>query len=525
MYVLGANEGVFPAIQSGGSLLTERERSTLRDEFKIELAPDTEGNLQRQLLTIYSCLTAPTQRLYLSYCEKDAGEAMEKSFLVSRIEKLFPHVSPIPETETEYTPETAAQGYLITQGDLEQAALNLAIGRAAKEITALAEAIARGQSGARPREERVLQSEAEQLFGSPVKLTASKLDQLGNCPFSFFLNYGLKARVRKEATFDAAEFGTFVHYILEKAIKTLSEQEEIQALDRERSEQMVSEHLSAYASNRLGLDEQTPRQKYLFERNGQEASLLLEEVSRELSNSEFHPEAFELNFGGKDGLPPLMVQGTLGEGSLSGFVDRADVWHNGDQPYLRIIDYKSGSKKFDYTELYGGVGMQMLLYLFALKNDGIPGVAQSPIPSGVLYVPAKRPFSSGEPEDGAAKGQKRSGLVLGEEPVLQAMEKGDGYEFLPVKKTKSGLGEYTLSRQQFDALEQFVEKRMGQAVDKILSGDFKPEPFYRGRSHDPCSYCDYGQVCGKDPQARKKFYQEALSGKEFWNKIGGDDSE
>lgn len=525
MYVLGANEGVLPSVASGSSLLTERERSTLRDEFQIELAPDAEGNLQRQLLTIYSCFTAPTERLYLSYSQQNAGETLQKSFLVGRIEKIFPNVSPIPETETEYTPETAAQGYLISMGVLEQAALNLAIGRAAKEITALAEAIARGQRGAAPREQWVLQPEAEQLFGSPVKLTASKLDQLGNCPFSFFLNYGLKARVRKEATFDAAEFGTFIHYILEKAIKTLSELDEIQPMDRAESEEMVREHLSAYASNRLGQEEQTPRQKYLFERNGQEASLLLEEVSRELSNSEFHPEAFELNFGGKEGLPPLMVQGTLGEGSLSGFVDRADVWHNGDRSYLRIIDYKSGSKKFDYTELYGGVGMQMLLYLFALKNDGIPGVTQSPIPAGVLYVPAKRPFSSGEPEDGRAKGQKRSGLVLGEEPVLQAMEQGDSYEFMPVRKTKSGLGEYALSRQQFTQLEQFVEKRVGQAVDKILSGDFKPEPFYRGRSHDPCSYCDYGQVCGKDPEARKKFYQEALSGKEFWNKIGGDDSE
>lgn len=525
MYVLGANEGVLPSIPAGGSLLTERERALLRDEFQIQLAPDTEGNLQRQLLTIYSCLTAPTDRLYLSYCEKNAGETLQKSFVVGRVEGLLPDMLPIPETETEYTLETAAQGYLITQGDLETAALNLAIGRAAKEIAELAEAIARGEAGARPRETEVLRAESEQLFGSPVNLTASKLDQLGNCPLNFFLNYGLGAKIREEATFNAAEFGTFIHHILEKTVLTLSQQEHIEALDREKSREMVEEYLRDYAATRLGLDEQSPRQQYLFQRNGEEAAVVLEEVSRELSSSEFHPEAFELNFGGKDGLPPLLVRGNLGEGRLSGFVDRGDIWKDGDQTYLRIIDYKSGSKKFDYTELYGGVGMQMLLYLFALKNDGIQGHTGQLTPAGVLYVPAKAPFSSGDSDDTAEKNQKRSGVVLGEESVLQAMETGDGYEFLPVKKTKSGLGEYALSRQQFDVMEEFVKRRVGDAVDQILSGDFKPEPFYRGQSHDPCKYCNYADVCGLDPQKRKKFYRAKISGKDFWTLIGGEDNE
>jgi ATP-dependent helicase/nuclease subunit B len=103
-----------------------------------------------------------------------------------------------------------------------------------------------------------------------------------------------------------------------------------------------------------------------------------------------------------------------------------------------VIDYKSGTKKFDYTELYGGVGMQMLLYLFALESSGIPGVTEQPIPAGVLYVPAKRAYTSEDaPEEGApaeAKITKRSGLVLAEEPVLEAMEHGDSFQYLPLKK-------------------------------------------------------------------------------------------
>ena len=523
LYVLGANEGSIPTVVSGGSLLSERERNILRNDFSIKLAPDSEGNLERQLLTAYSAFTAPTDALYISYCMQDAGEQKQKSFLVGRVEKLLPNVLPIKAAETEYTVQTAAENLLSSDGSVSSAALAEAINRAAKEITDLALVIARGRSASMPRDERVSRIESESLFGMPVNLTASKLDQLGNCPLSFFLNYGLKARVRKEASFDAAEFGTFVHYILEKTVHELSQNDKIQPLDRKNSETMVKKYLSEYAKNRLGKEEQTARQVHIFQRNGEEATILLEELSRELSNSDFHPAAFELQFGGKNGLPPLEVQGSLGSGSLTGFVDRADIWDSGDGEYLRIVDYKSGTKKFDYTELYGGVGMQMLLYLFALKNSGIPESADAPIPAGVLYMSAKRPFVSGDAEDPEVSSTKRSGLVLGEEDVLEAMEHGGTYAFLPVKKTKSGLGDYAVSGQQLDILESFVQKRMGQAVDQVLNGEFIAKPFYRGRSHDPCGYCDYSEICQKDAQFRRQFYQEALSAREFWEKIGGEE--
>lgn len=522
MYVLGANEGVLPQVVSGGSLLSERERGLLRDQFELQLAPDSEGNLERQLLNIYSCLSAPEEKLFVSYCTENAGEQMQKSFLVDRMEKLLPQISPIPPLETEYTSETAAEIYFTTLGDMEQAALNLAISRAAKEITDLAQAIVRGENGAKPRQQQVKPEESRALFGSPVALTASKLDELGNCPLRFFLNYGLKARARKEASFNAAEFGTFIHHILEKTIQTLSQQDTIEALDRETSEKMVAEHLADYAKTRFGTIEQTPRQEYLFQRNGQEAVLLLEEISRELSCSQFHPEAFELKFGKDSNLPPLQVRGKLGEGSLSGFVDRADIWTTEDGDYLRIIDYKSGSKTFDYTDLYGGVGMQMLLYLFALKKDGIPGITDAPKPAGVLYVPARCSFVD---EKKKKDSQKRSGLLLGDEAVLRAMEDSDKFDFLPIRKTKNGLGENAISEAQFDILEHFIEQRSGDAVDRILSGRFAPEPFYRGSNSNPCTYCDYGDICQMDPQERKKYYREKVSGKEFWEKIGGDHSE
>ena len=108
---------------------------------------------------------------------------------------------------------------------------------------------------------------------------------------------------------------------------------------------------------------------------------------------------------------------------------------------------------------------------------------------------------------------------------LEAMEHGEKFRYLPVKNGKTGPGDQAISRQQMDALKEFVSGKMSQAVDKVLSGEFRAEPFYRGMTHDPCRYCDYSQVCQKDPEFRRKHYHEDITPGAFWEKIGGEELE
>lgn len=520
LFVLGATEGDMPSVSAGGSLLTERERTLLEQAYHIQLAPDTEGALERQLLQIYSALTAPTKSLILSYPLEDGGEAKNPSYLLGRIRQLLAVYEATDLGPVFLTAEDAAQEYLLSVGDPDKAALMETVSRFATEEAALQAAIDGAYSAALPRDTTVEHDTAKTLFGLPVRLTASKLDALGNCPLSFFLDYGLRARKRKEATFDAAEFGTFVHHVLEKAVEELSHGDMSHEISKESAEELVGKYMEGYLEERTG-GEISSRDAYLFNRNSQETTLLLQEISNEFSNSDFRPEGFELKFGRGGEMEPLKVDGFIGSGILEGMVDRLDRYSSEYGDFLRVVDYKSGTKKFDYTELYGGVGMQMLLYLFALQKVGNWGDT----PAGVLYFPAKRPFTAADTprEEDAAVLTKRSGLVLGEELVLNAMEHGDVFRYLPVKQTKNGYGDYAISREQMNILKGFVEKRMGQAVDKILTGDFSPKPFYRGRSHDPCSWCDFKEVCQKDDKYKLKFYQETLKPREFWDKAGGEE--
>lgn len=532
LFVLGANEGVIPAVPTGGSLLTERERSILEDDLNMTLAPDSEGAMERQLLQLYGALTAPTQQLHVSYALRSGGESLSPSFMIDRLQALFPGLtaqSGDAPAEDAVTVKSLAELYF-TAGEQGEADLQTAIRATASRVPALEQELVSAKSASLPRELLISSELSKKLFGAPVLLTASRLDQYGNCPLSFFLNYGIRAKARKEASFDAAEFGTFLHYILEKTVGDLSRRQEIAPLDPAECRILVHQHMAPYLQERMQHAESlSVRQQYLYRRNSQEAEILLREISQELSQSDFRPCAMELKFGGKSPCPSLEISGQQGCGRLDGTVDRVDLWRTPAQDYIRIIDYKSGTKKFDYTDLYGGVGMQLLLYLFALERSGLPGISAYPVPAGALYFPAKRSFVSvEEPTDQETvdnlrrkNGIKQTGVVLGEAPVLQAMEHDGEAKYLPIRK-KGGPGDYALSLAQLHTLDEFIQQQMAAVVDKICAGQFSPAPFYRGQSHDPCQWCDYTDICQKDQKFRQAHYRPTLKPADFWDLIGGE---
>ena len=533
LYVLGANEGMIPSGVSGGSLLTERERSILLERMQIRLAPDSEGAMERQLLQIYSAFSSPTERLYLSFSLCHDGETLQPSFLISRVLEMFPGVkieaeqSGLPDAMTE---RQLTQLYLSAEESGDTALRDL-IRKTASEIPSLEDSIVRAKAASIPRELLVPKMWTERLFGKEAALTASRLDQLAKCPLNFFLNYGLKARAVKEASFDAAEYGTFLHYILEKTVADIVRTDSGQPLDEDSSKALVLSYMEPYLRERMQTSERlSAREKYLYLRNVDEAGRILSEITEELSVSDFTPCAYELKFGKDSEMGELTVHTRLGAGHLDGTVDRVDLWRSPDGDYFRIIDYKSGSKKFDYTDLGHGVGLQLFLYLFAIRHSGIPDRSGKPTPAGALYLPTRRSIQTVEAGLGEAeterkkaeKDPKRSGLVLSDPTVLRAMEH-DGTRYLPVKQSDKP-GDYAVTEAQMDLLEDFIQNQMEHAVDRIYSGEFQPEPYYRGEEDNACRYCDYADVCQKDPDFRKRFYTSKLSARDFWSGIGGDEN-
>jgi len=364
------------------------------------------------------------------------------------------------------------------------------------------------------------------LYGSTLNLSASQIDRQAECRMSYFLKYGLRAKERKEAAVDPAEFGTYVHAVLENTARDIRDRGGFQMVSLEETLEIAHCYSEEYARERFS-QISSDRLTYLFRRNMQELDMVVAELWEELRQSRFAPREFEVNFGIQGDLPPIAIPNGSMNAVLRGFVDRVDTWHRQGTDYYRVVDYKTGRKDFDYCDVFNGVGLQMLLYLFALKQGGEDLLGSNPIPVGVQYFPARAPYL---PSDGRLTEEeaeklrsaqwKRKGLLLSDPEILQAMEPGDTPRRMSytVKKDGSLSGDLA-DREQLKLLEGYVFRVLARMVEDIASGNVEPNPYTRGSSHDACAFCPYGAVCHeKTVEGRRNF--KAMKADRFWEEIG-----
>ena len=211
---------------------------------------------------------------------------------------------------------------------------------------------------------------------------------------------------------------------------------------------------------------------------------------------------------------------------LRGFVDRVDAWNCNGQVYYRVVDYKTGKKDFDYCDVFNGLGLQMLLYLFALKETGAEALGENPVPAGVQYFPARVPVipMDGRPDadsssDAREKNWKRKGLLLADEEVLKAMDSSEKSYRLPISVKKDGSVSGDLAdRKQMMLLKGYVFALLGKMIDDISSGCVTPNPYTRGGRHNACAFCPYKDICHMDTVEDRRDFA-AMSSQKFWEEI------
>ncbi len=427
LFLLGANDGVLPAAENRGGVLRDEDREALERQ-QIFLAPHGMEQFHLEIQNLYAALAQPTEKLTVSYPVSD-GKGAEKrpSFVIGRIARLLPSISVETEsadkeyrlsaksTALEYAGEQiggALWQYFEGQGDAERA---LAAMKDASRYT-------RGH---------LSRDAVRALYGGAVTLSASRMDMARSCHFAYFMRYGLKARERTGAGFDAPQIGTFVHDVMEHTLRQAKECGGLHTLSKDKLHALVRASIEAYIDRVLpDLNEKSARFRYLFNRLCAAVDRIMDEVSEELKSSDFEPLAFELAFGADGQLPAITIREKNGTARVVGKVDRVDGWLHDGKLYLRVVDYKTGKKSFDLAELRYGLGLQMLLYLFTLKEEGqMLFGGHEIVPAGVLYTPAREPMlrcaRDTEPEKiekALKKELRRSGMVLEDPAVLQAME-------------------------------------------------------------------------------------------------------
>ena len=520
LILLGADDGSIPAVEQSHSLLTDADRDMLAEQG-LELAPRLFDQLSREMTVVYTTCAIPSERLLVTWPRtgEKPGEERHPSFLVERLKLLYPKMNVVEEGGLDGAFRLCAPGPA-----LEQAGRNEVAFAALNGLEDYNARTARIWNAAQLRRGNLSRPAVEGLYGQKLSMSATRMDVCRSCHFNYFMRFGLKAQARRPAGFHAPEYGTFVHDVLEHVLGAVANG------DTRDVKELTDQAVTRYVNEDLGgMENETPRFRYLFERLKTTVAFVVENAVEELKSSEFRPLAFELGFGPDKQLPPIEVSKDGLTVSVTGFVDRVDGWEKDGKLYLRVVDYKTGRKAFDFTDVQNGLSLQMLLYLFALSKPGLLG--EDPVSAGVLYVHAKDVLLSGTrgvtDEDCDKKAGdllRRDGLILDEEEVLRAMEDwGDGApRFLPLKVNKSGelKSDYLVKTEQMGKLSRKVMETLEQIAAEMAAGNIDADPYWRSPEINACRWCDYAEACHfEECFGDKKVWQKPVHAKEFWENL------
>lgn len=531
VFLLGVNDHVLPAAGSPGGILTDSDRAELL-EGDLRLAPFGAEQMNMELMHLYAALGQATEHLCVSWPVTDVtGAELRPAFVVGRMQRLFPGLgveeaqpcallaAPIPALEAAGQRPGGALWRYFAQ-DAAQKPRLLAMERA--------RTLERG---------RLSPETVRALYGEQIRMSASRMEQMNACHFAYFMQYGLKIKERRKAGLDAPEIGTFLHYLLENTAREAAQRGGFRNLPQEELHRLVGQYMGRFADESLGgLADKSARFRYLFYRLRKKAYAIVDNVAAELAVSDFVPMAFELEFGGKGELPAVSIQAGSTELRISGKVDRVDGWLKDGKLYLRVVDYKTGKKKFDLAEILHGVGVQMLLYLFTLQraDSAVLGIDGAEIvPAGVEYLPARDVMltmdrSATQEQIAAAmeKELRRSGMLLYNAEVLEAMEHGatEAPHYLPLFIKKDGsITAGVATAAQLGKLSRYVDHLLEEIAEEMGRGNIDADPNYQGESKNACLYCPYAAACqfeeGRGSDRRE--YIASVCEADFWDAMDG----
>ena len=528
VFLLGADDGAIPAAAPAPGLLSDDDRSLLAS-YGLEPAPRAGDKLYREMTIVYETCVLPRERFYVCWSAAGGeGEEHRPAFLVPRLRALLPGLRRVEEGRLDGSFRLAApRPALELAGCFPQAARALA---ALPEYAPLVERM----TAAAGRERGSLSRPAvDALYGRRVPMSASRMDKYKACHFSYFMQYGLKAEPRRVAGFQAPEYGTFIHDVLEHVLKACLERGGVKAVSPEELRALTDQAVERYVAEQLGgLEQETARFQYLFRRLRKSVHAVVENVAEELRTSQFQPISFELGFGSGKDLPPVELNVDGITVSISGFVDRVDGWEHDGRLYLRVVDYKTGRKSFDLTDIWHGMGLQMLLYLFTLEREGKTLYKHDVTGAGVLYLPARDAVVAGSRTMSDQVRQKmvdaelrRKGVVLDDPDVLAAMEDPEEgpIRFLPVRVNRAGqfTGDALVSAERLGKLARHTDHILRQIGQELAAGNINADPFWRGPEQNACQWCDYAAACHFEEGrgCDKKRWLPTVKGEDFWSAV------
>lgn len=539
---VGVNEGLIPRTPPEGGILSESDRASLLSH-KVKMRPQRYEAMAIERFYLYLTLTKPSSMLWISMSRSSAsGEAIHPAYLISLIRNLFPDLV-IEEPAQEITDrvERKSTGIHLLTREMELLGEKQPDPAFCELFSYYAhdpEYAARtnnllSAAGKRKPLDIIGKKTAEALYGRQMTGSATRLETFCQCAMRQFLNFGLKLKDRPEYTFSQLDLGNVIH----KALEDFGNATQKGPSWSDMSEDNAKRNAYADRCMQKALEEsgftvlkETARDAYQINRMTRLFKTAVWAQAKQLAAGDFSPSAFEMTFSEKDRMGSTLLD--LGDGRsmlLTGKIDRLDTTRDGDMTYFKIIDYKTGAKKFDLDEVYYGLQMQLVLYLNAVidlyKKKGVPAC-----PAGVFYYRVQDPvvdFVPGETNEELLrrilKELKVSGVVMKEKTAAGHLDhalKTDGEvssDVVPCAYTKKGdfgkNGTSALEPEAFLTMEHYVSRMARTAAKRILDGKADTNPYAFSDQDTACSFCPYKGTCGFDIRIPGSTYRRLIKKK------------
>lgn len=527
VFIIGINDGEFPSIYKDEGFFNDKDREYLKGQG-FELANGSIENLYEENFNIYKAFTVAEEKLFLSYASSDnEGRTLRPSILITKVKKIYPKLqetSDIIIQEKEIITKNNTFDNLIEKlNDYQEG----------KEIEDIwfdilyyyeNDALWRGRllkslEGINYTNipEKIRPEFVKKLYGETLHTTISRLERYRSCPFSFYLEYGLKLKEKKSLKLDPIDTGSFMHEVIDTFFEEIANNkisiQEIEKADIEKIVKKIVEEKLNLTSNYIF--KSIPKFIMLTNRLCRLVTLSIIYIVQGLKNTDFEVVGNEIEF--KNGKEYRTIEIITKDGrkvEITGKIDRIDLAKDETGKYIRIIDYKSSAKDINLNEVLAGLQLQLITYLDAVCQE------KDLIPAGILYFGLVEPkidkgkrgkdITEEELEQKIREHFRMNGLVLAEMKAVNMMDNklkdGEKSDIIPVKIKKDGTMDKTskvVSRKEFEILQKYVKKTLGEISKEILDGNIDIKPYYNVKTKKkPCEYCKYNSICN----FKKGFY-------------------
>ena len=524
LFFLGVNDGNIPKNASKGGIISDMDREFLI-ESGTEMAPSPRQQMYIQRLYLYLNMTKPSEQLYLSYAKVNSeGKGIRPSYLIDTVRKLFPAMSvEYPQNRSRLEQiEGRQEGarYLAeelreyVEGTLpEEERRDFYLMYRAYEADAAGRDLLTRAAFRRYRESGLSRIVARALYGQQLENSVSRLETYAACACRHFLQYGLSLQEREEFGFEASDMGTVYHAVLENFAGKLAESNLTWWDFTENfAAKAVKESVEAYAAT-YGetVLYSSARNEYAITRMSRILTRTVLTLQKHLKQGSFQPDDYELSFRFAEDLDSIHVDLSEDEKMhLQGRIDRIDVSEDAEHVYVKVIDYKSGNRKFDLAALYYGLQLQLVVYMnAAMEMESRKHPDKEIVPAALLYYHIDDPtietpveLTDEQINEQILAKLRMNGVVNSDPEVVERLDRymQDKSVVIPVEKKKDGsfsARSGVLSREEMQMISSYVDAKIRSIGREILDGKIAANPYEKG-NEEACTYCAYKKVCGFD---------------------------